>query len=102
MIFPEIPKRHLWITYSPELVAEHTTQAKTPLQPVEQTKTVDIEQWFKDHGLPSTRVDPAALSKHSGGEPIDWWGRDAVEFYALCIMMVVWIVYWYGVHHGAW
>lgn len=99
MIFPDIPKRYTWIQHSPELVTTHT---QAPLQSVEQTASIDIEQWFKDHGLPYTATDPAATSKNNQGEPIDWLARDAWEFYTLCVLMIVWIGYWLGVHRGVW
>ncbi len=33
-------------------------------------------------------------------EPIDWWARDAWEFYAIVLFMICWMVFWYGVHTG--
>lgn len=102
MIFPQLPKRYSWIQHSPELVTEHSVDVKTPLHSIVEptgSSRITVEEWWIKHGL---ATDPAALSKHSGGEPIDWWARDAWEFYTLCAGIVCWIVYWYGVHHGAW
>lgn len=109
MIFPHIPKHYLWLQTAPELLNKlNTTYTKTPLRDehssnaVTQTteSKVDIQQWWIDHGL---ATDPAAVSTHSAtGEPVDWLAKDAIEFYALCLAMIGWIVYWYGVHRGVW
>ena len=93
MIFPELPKRYQWIQTSPELV---TDEVKTPL------RAIDVEQWFAEHGLPNMHTDPAALVHSRTQEPIDWLAQDAWEFYTLCVAMVCWTVYWWGVHHGTW
>ena len=102
MIFPELPRRYSWIETNTELIAEHSVDVKTPLHSEEETRgqsRITVEEWWIKHGL---ATDPAALVQHSQGEPVDWWARDAIEFYAVCVTMVCWTVYWYGVHHGAW
>lgn len=105
MIFPELPRR----IFGPEQITDSAAKtnvgpctAKAPLHCEEQTTGIDIELWFEQHGLPSLRTDPAAMVGPARGTQINWWARDAVEFYALCVAMILWIVYWYGVHHGAW
>ena len=93
MIFPELPKR---------MNFEQAHTVKTPLHVIEEPEQlgrITVEEWWVKHGL---ATDPAALSSRSHGEPIDWWGRDAGEFYALCTAMLCWIVYWRGIHIGAW
>ena len=96
MIFPELPRRILW----PEQIIDST--AKTPLHCEEQTTGIDIELWFEQHGLPSKRTDPAARVNSKEGTQINWWAKDAVEFYALCTAIVCWTVFWYGSHRGIW
>lgn len=103
MIFPDLPKHYTWQQYSKELVLDTVTTVKTPLHGVEETagpSRISVEEWWIAHGL---ATDPAAIPTHrSRNEPIDYWAKDALEFYALCLGIVCWIVYWYGVHHGAW
>ncbi len=84
---------------APEIV-QNTVE--TPLRGVEEatgSSSITIEGWWIKHGL---ATDPAAGLKISSTEPIDWWAKDAWEFYALCLAMIGWIAYWYGVHLGAW
>ncbi len=95
MIFPELPKRYN-LTLEPPSV-------QTPLRGIEvqeETQKVNVEEWFIKHGLAG---DPAA-GKYTPRtkEPINWLARDAGEFYLLCVVMTVWIVYWYGSHRGWW
>lgn len=103
MIFPELPKRNPWLTHCMHNTLETVHIQKTPLRGNENTKELskkDIEAWWIKHGL---ATDPAAIPTHrSRNEPIDYWAKDAVEFYALCTGIVCWIVYWFGVHHGVW
>jgi hypothetical protein len=93
MIFPHVPRQYTW---------QLEAQPKTPLHSVQEPETVDIELWFEQHGLPSKRTDPAAGVYTSSREPIDYWAKDAVEFYALCVLIVCWTMYWWGTHHGVW
>ncbi len=93
MIFPELPKR---------MNFEQADTVKTPLHSVEVEQTqgrITVEEWWIKHGL---ATDPAALPSRSREEPIDWLAKDAWEFYALCAAMLGWIVYWRGIHIGAW
>ena len=108
MIFPDLPKHYTWMQHAPELAqnrtpaVEHTETnagpctAKTPLRG---PGKITVEEWWIKHGLAE---DPAAGPRRMRTESIDYCSRDALEFYALCIGMVCWIVYWYGVHLGAW
>lgn len=96
MIFPELPKKHAW----QQPIAASTVE--TPLRGVEDDtgqSRITVEEWWIKHGL---ATDPAAAPSRNPEEPIDWLARDALEFYALCVTMVCWIAYWYGVHLGAW
>jgi hypothetical protein len=105
MIFPDLPKHYSWMQTAPELLQNRTgihTLTETPLRGLEDVagqSKITVEEWWIKHGL---ATDPAAVSRHSEGEPINWWAKDALEFYALCVTMVCWIVYWYGVHRGLW
>ncbi len=95
MIFPELPKRYN-LTLKPPSV-------QTPLRGIEvqeEPAKITVEEWYIKHGLAG---DPAA-GKYTPRtkEPIDWFARDAGEFYLLCAAMTVWIVYWYGSHRGWW
>jgi hypothetical protein len=102
MIFPHLPKHYEWIMRAPELQVTTIDYAETPLHdPTEPTGSsrITVEEWWIKHGLAR---DPAAAPLRSRQEPIDWLARDALEFYALCLGILCWIVYWYGVHHGAW
>ncbi len=94
MIFPELPRRYHVSTLN---------IVKTPLHEVEEIvvpQAVNVDEWFRQHGL---ATDPAAGSyTPRSKEPINWFARDAWEFYALCTAMTVWIVYWYGIHRGLW
>lgn len=100
MIFPHVPKPWAaqWPTQPEPASVDSIEQAvvETPL------RGLDIEQWFAAHGLPHNATDPAAGSCRNTEEPIDWFAKDAWEFYLLCIGMLIWIVYWYGVHRGVW
>ena len=84
MIFPDKPSRiRQTIIDTP----------KTPLRHLVETvelRGVSAENWL---GLAK---DPAAA------EPIDWLARESWEFYLLCTGMIIWCVYWLGVHRGAW
>lgn len=110
MIFPDLPRpyRQRVLPYTSNAPNAHnlTDCVETPLRGVEDTDAqsqIDIERWFAAHGLPNTAQDPAALSRQrTANEPIDWWARDALEFYALCLGFAAWIVLWYGLHSGAW
>lgn len=91
---------------APELAQNRSPKlatVKTPLrESAEPTgpSRITVEEWWIKHGLAQ---DPAASSARSWeNSKIDWWAKDAVEFYALCAGMICWIVYWYGVHTGAW
>jgi len=105
MIFPDLPKHYQWMQTAPELAQNRHVElatVKTPLRGLEHDKEqskITAEEWWQKHGLAK---DPAAVSSRIEKEPIDWLARDAWEFYALCIGMLCWIVYWYGVHSGAW
>lgn len=93
MIFPQLPKRY---------VANDPIGPQAPLREIAATvekPEVDIEAWWIKHGL---ATDPAAGLYRSSNEPIDYWSKDALEFYALCTAIVCWIAYWYGVHRGLW
>lgn len=99
MIFPQLPRR---IVYEPTV--------RDPVSKVDNIRSVDSVQaplrpLTADHGFEQQghSTGPAAGSSRNYKEdPIDWFARDAIEFYALCTVMTVWIVYWYGVHRGAW
>lgn len=103
MIFPELPRRTYFHTATTVKTPLHRSTQSSDLPGVEATtesKAIDVDDWFRQHGL---ATDPAAstlMPRHTG--PIDWFARDAWEFYALCTAMITWIVYWYGVHRGAW
>lgn len=99
MIFPDLPKHYQWQQTAPELSMNNsidTVQAKAPLRGSGQT---NVETWLEQHGY---STGPAAVSSRNTEEPIDWLAKDAWEFYALCVAMVCWIIFWYGVHTGAW
>jgi hypothetical protein len=121
MIFPELPRRQQYWQQQPADQVYHTANSvnsiktplrgvehsvnsiKTPLRGVEQTATtgtVDVEQWFRDHGL---AADPAAgMYTRSRNEPIDWLARDAWELYGLITVFAVWLTFWLGIHRGWW
>jgi hypothetical protein len=105
MIFPHLPKYYQWQQTAPELsvnrdpveIQAEPCTAKTPLR---HSGAISMEEWFDQHGY---STGPAAVSaRKTEPEPINWLARDAWEFYALCIGMLCWIVYWYGVHMGVW
>jgi hypothetical protein len=100
MIFPELPRRQ---QYEQQQVHSTADSIKTPLRSVEDTagsSRITVEEWWIKHGL---ATDPAAaLSRNYKEDPIDWLARDAIEFYALCTSMIVWIAYWLGIHRGWW
>jgi hypothetical protein len=84
MIFPELPKKY---KQQIELTAVQNTE--TPLR-WNSVKDTDI-------------LDPAANSTETlENSSIDWFARDAWEFYAVCVSLAVWITYWLGVHRGTW
>lgn len=97
MIFPELPKKHAW---QQSVV---TSTVETPLRESTEptgSSRITVEEWWIKHGL---ATDPAASSTRSRENlTIDWFSKDAVEFYALCVAMIAWCVYWRGVHIGAW
>lgn len=111
MIFPHLPKHYEWIMRAPELqvtthdytdIDESQHCAKTPLHNYTELREpgrITVEEWWIKHGL---ATDPAAAPRRNTEEPIDWLAKDALEFYALCLGILCWIVYWYGLHHGAW
>ena len=99
MIFPDLPKHYQWMQTAPELVQNRTAEVHTVQAPLQGFAGMTVDEWFDQHGY---SVGPAAGSARNPEEPIDWLARDAWEFYALCIGMLCWIVYWYGVHMGAW
>ena len=76
MIFPQ-PRRII----QPKITQE-IAEAEIP------APQVNVEQWWQDHGL-----SPEALKPHNS-EPIDWWARDAWEFYLLCVGIVIWVCFW--------
>jgi hypothetical protein len=101
MIFPELPKRfnqQLIIAQTPPQLntVEDTGNIQEDKAPL---RGITVEEWWQQHGLATDTLGPAARSSR---EPIDWLARDAWEFYALCVFMVTWIVYWYGSHRGLW
>lgn len=68
------------------------TTPKTPSEPLPEaapTPKLDIEQWWRDHGLEGDPLPP-----RSAQEPIDWLARDSWEFYLLCVFMILWVWYW--------
>lgn len=106
MIFPHLPKHYTWMQTAPELLQNRTgihTLVETPLhESTEPTgpSRITVEEWWIKHGL---ATDPAASSAQSkDSAAIDWTGKDAWEFYALCIAMICWIAFWYGTHRGMW
>jgi len=107
MIFPELVRRQQYWQQQQADQVYHTANSvnsiKTPLRGVEQTArtgTVDVEQWFRDHGL---AADPAAgMYTRSRNEPIDWFARDAWELYGLITVFAVWLTFWLGIHRGWW
>jgi hypothetical protein len=96
MIFPDLPKRKNFI------IEPKIQQTTIDLKPTsdEPKPAVDVEQWMIEHGW-INQVTSAANTRPKN-EPIDWFARDAWEFYLLCTGMLGWIVYWYGVHRGVW
>jgi hypothetical protein len=90
MIFPDLPKR-------PEFWNPPPIEPPAIVQEA-QPKKINAEEWWIAHGLAPESQQTVSL--RSG--PIDWFGRDAWEFYFLCAGMIAWIAYWYGVHRGAW
>jgi hypothetical protein len=105
MIFPHLPKYYQWQQTAPELSVnrdpvETTVEACTAKTPLRQSRGISADQWFDEQGYGK---DPAAaLSRNYEEEQINWLARDAWEFYALCLAMILWCVYWLGVHRGAW
>ncbi len=107
MIFPELVRRQqYWQQQQADQVyhtANSVNSVKTPLRGVEETArtgTVDVEQWFRDHGL---AADPAAgMYTRPSNEPIDWFARDAWELYGLITVFAVWLAFWLGIHRGWW
>lgn len=105
MIFPDLPKHYSWMQTAPELLQNRTGMhelAETPLRGLEETtgsSRITVEEWWIKHGL---ATDPAAAPSRSAQEPVDFWSKDAWEFYLLCAAMICWIVYWYGIHRGVW
>lgn len=102
MIFPDLPKRINFEQANTYEAHEALMTVETPLRGVEQATTssgITVQEWWIKHGL---ATDPAAMSSRNPEEPIDYWAADAWEFYALCTAMLCWIVYWWGLHHGAW
>ena len=100
MIFPDLPKRpQFWTNTQINTVNAWAEQAMTKMQPASQAdpksnKPMTIEQWWVAHGI-SPVLGPGA--RHSG--PIDWFARDAWEFYFLCAFMIAWVGYWYWYPH---
>ncbi len=99
MIFPDLPKHYQWMQTAPELEQNRTAEDHSVQAPLRGPQRISADEWFEQHGF---NVGPAAGSARNPKEPIDWLARDAWEFYALCLAMVCWIVYWYGAHLGAW
>lgn len=103
MIFPDLPRAYTYTWTQTKFSVNDTTDEKTPLrESIEPRGTgkITVEEWWIKHGLAQ---DPAAIpTQRSRNEPIDWTSRDSIEFYVLCIGMICWIAYWYGVHQGAW
>lgn len=99
MIFPDVPRRRTM----PLAPGKTPPTAQAPLQGSEVPKDEDrirIEQWFESRGM---GLGPAAGVASAGRlEPIDWWSKDALEFYLLCLAMICWIVYCAGAHYGYW
>jgi hypothetical protein len=99
MIFPDLPKRINFEqahTYEAPAPYELASSVQTPLRA---SAPLTADQWFVQQGY---SIDPAAQSSRNPEESIDWLARDAWEFYTLCTAMIAWIVYWWGLHHGAW
>jgi hypothetical protein len=90
MIFPDRPKR---IDFTRASTDETVDTVETPLRCLAETvelNGVSAANWRMG------AKDPAAVSK------IDWFARDAWEFYLLCVCMITWCTYWLGVHRGTW
>lgn len=100
MIFPDMPKkRNFWTQPQIDQVnqAAEIMLAKmhpAPIADPEPPQHKTIEEWWVEHGL-----SPASVpgSSHSG--PVDWFARDAWEFYFLCVGIVAWVAYWYQYSH---
>jgi hypothetical protein len=103
MIFPELP-RHYYNQKQSDILhyqanklnsqVDNTLEPKTPLQ------GSALDEWMIAKGYWQQPTDPAAGYRNS--DPVDWFARDAIEFYALCIIMTVWISVWLGIHRGWW
>jgi hypothetical protein len=98
MIFPELPKR-----FNQQFITQQTTRTESTVEDTETVQAplrgITVEEWWQQHGLATDTLGPAA---NSSTEPIDWLAKDAWEFYALCVFMAAWTVFWYGSYRGIW
>lgn len=100
MIFPDLPKHYTWQHTVPELAENRDPVLAQAQAPLRGSGNLTVDEWLEQRGY---SVGPAAGSRENRGiEPIDWFAKDALEFYALCVAMVCWTIYWWGIHHGAW
>ena len=105
MIFPDLPRHHyFWMQQQDQTYFETNSIDSVDSVPDTTTKAPlqgpALEQWLADHSYYPYALGPAARPSYN--EPIDWFARDALEFYALCMGLAAWIVYWYGFHRSLW
>lgn len=104
MIFPDMPKKqNFWtqqqidqVNQAAEIMLAKMRPAPTA-DPEPVVSQMSVDEWWAKHGLNTESPIP---QQRTG--PIDWFARDAWEFYLLCTGMLAWIVYWYGVHRAIW
>lgn len=105
MIFPELPRHHHFYSQQQTDIIhyqanklhnniDYSVELKTPL------RGSTIDQYMASKGWIQLSTDPAAAYPNS--DPVDWFAKDAWEFYALCVFMVAWISVWLGIHRGWW
>jgi len=107
MIFPELPRHHhYWMQQQKD---QEYYNVNRNVQHVQEQDTIntkapllapDIERWLSEHNYYPHATGPAVQPRSN--EPIDWLAKDAWEFYALCVLMIAWITYWYGSYRGLW
>jgi hypothetical protein len=93
MIFPDRPKRIDLTRASTYETVDTVDTVETPLRCL--AETVELNGVSAANWRIGAK-DPAAI------DPIDWFARDAWEFYLLCVCMIAWCTYWLGVHRGTW
>ena len=101
MIFPDMPKRqNFWTPTQIVQINSWAEQRQVKVQAVEpehiehKVSSVSVEEWWQAHGLSA-----ASTSGQRASGPINWFARDAWEFYTLFVFMIAWVAYWYQVSH---